>query len=198
MENKVHLGELSSHDAHDCARESIQKVLARGVSGSDAAVERWATALSRSSDNWPRHLQVYLQATWQSLLDQDNPILDEADLDAVIRSGNERRDVYYEERINASQTPLEIIIALHERMQAGGELNASEARKQIGQEVDRLHPSTRGEWAARFDDNTEKCFAALLKAGVVSLNEKCLCKSPVPSFSRYILGGNGGDSDSTE
>ncbi len=195
MENKIHLGELSSLDANACATESLQTVLARGVAGSDAAVERWAAALARASDNWPRHLQVYLQATWLALLAQEKPHLDEADLDAVIESGDERRDIYYEERINASHSPLEIIASLHERLRAGSELSQSEARKVIGQVVDGLDRRTRAEWAERFDDNTEKCFAALLKAGVISLNEKYLCESPVPSFSRYILGSNGGESN---
>ena len=192
IENKTHLGCLSDKDALDCAQQSLQKILARGVSGSDAAVERWAKALGEASDDWPRHLQVYLQATWQALLDQDNPNLDEADLDGVIESGNERREIYYKARIKASKTPLTVIRALHRVIADGDQLDEFEARSIIGEAVDNLDVRTRKEWATTFDDNTEQCFAGLLRAGVVSLDSQYRCVSPVPSFSRHILEDNGG------
>lgn len=194
IENRIHLGRLSDRDAFDCAQRSLRKTLALGVPGSDATVEWWATALAEASDDWPRHLQVYLQATWQALLDQGSPNLDEADIDGVVQSGDDLRESYYKARISASKTPLPVIGALHRSMANGDRLGEAEARWIIGDAVDRLDARTRGEWAASFDDNTGQCFAELLRAGVVSLDAQYRCVSPVPSFSRYILENSSGKS----
>ena len=161
-------------------------VAERGVRATDAALERWAAALAKAADNWPRHLQVYLQAAWKVLLDQEEPDLERAALDAAIAIGDRRRAEYYEDRMAASRTPLEIIAALHRRMASGG-VRESDACRLIGRTVEELDPMMRKEWASQFDDRPKKCFEALLRAGVLSLDEMYRCTSPVPSFSRYIL-----------
>lgn len=187
VENKVFLGRLANQEALDCAQRSLRKVLARGVTGSNSAVETCAGALARASDDWPRHLQVYLQSTWQALLAQTAPDLDKVDLKSVIKSGNERRESYYRARIKISRTPAEVIAALHRRLLDDKGCDESQARRVIGKAVDKLEPRARKEWAARFEDNTEKCFASLLRAGVVALDAQERCVSPVPSLSRFVL-----------
>ena len=192
VENKVFLGRLDGQDALDCAQKSLRKVLARGVGGSDVAVERCAAALARASDDWPRHLQVYLQSTWQALLEQESPDLDKVDLKTIIKLGNERRESYYKARIKLSRTPLEVIVALHRRLIDYKVCDESQTRRVIGEAVDKLESRARKEWVARFEDNTEQCFAALLRAGVVALDAREHCVSPVPSFSQFVLESSGG------
>lgn len=187
LENLVALGGLSAGETLDCALRTLAKVAERGVRATDAALERWAEALARAADDWPRHLQVHLQAAWRTLLDQETPDLGTADLSAALELGERRRAEYYEDRVAASGTPIEVIASLHERLADGQGLRAADARRLIGQAVDRLDARMRREWAARFDDSTEKCFAELLRTGVVSMDAMYRCTSPVPSFSRHIL-----------
>ena len=187
LEDCVALGGLSAGETLDCAQRTLVKVAEQGIRTTDATLERWAEALARAADDWPRHLQVHLQAAWRTLLEQETPDLDTADLSAALDLGERRRAEYYEDRVAASGTPIEVIASLHERMAGGQGLRASDAPHLIGQAVDRLDARTRREWATRFDDSTEKCFAELLRAGVVSMDAMYRCTSPVPSFSRHIL-----------
>ena len=187
IDNEIALGGLSPDEALNCARLTLLDVVKRGVRGTEAAVERWSDVIARSSDGWPQHLQVYLQASYQVLLNQDVPDFDGADLDGAIRSGDMKRASYYAARVSASHVPIEIVAALHERMSAERGISAFDARRLIGDTVDQLADRTKREWAIRFDDSTENCFAALLRAGVVARDPWDRCTSPIPSFSRYIL-----------
>ena len=195
IDNKIPLGRLSSSETLDCAQRSLRTAIDRGVRASHGALDRWAEALARASDDWPRHLQVYLQATWQALSEQDKPDLDQASLESVVGAGNRKRLEYYESRIAASGTPAGVIAALHRRILDQGRLPEQEARETIWRSVEELDEGLRRDWAARFDGSGEKCFTALLRAGVVDLDAMNRCGSPMPSFSRYLTAG--AESDST-
>ena len=181
------LGRLAETETLDCARRTLQKVTERGVPATNAALERWAASLAKSADNWPRHLQVYLQATWQVLLRQEEADLDQAALDAAIAIGDRQRAEYYEDRLAASRTPLEIVAALHRLMAVESGIRESDACRVIGAAVQELDPVTRKEWDTQFDARPAKCFESLLRSGIVSLDSMYRCTSPVPSLSRYIL-----------
>ena len=181
------LGRLADTETLDCARRTLRKVTERGVRATNEAVERWAAALAKAADDWPRHLQVYLQATWQVLLRQEDADLDKAALHAAIAIGDRQRAEYYEDRLAASRTPLEIVAAVHRLMATGSGIREPDVCRVIGTSVRELDPVTRKEWDARFDARPTKCFESLLRAGIVSLDSMYRCTSPVPSFSRYIL-----------
>lgn len=181
------LGRLAETETLDCARRTLQKVAERGVRSTNAALERWAAALAEAADDWPRHLQVYLQATWQILLRQEEADLDKAALDAATAIGDRRRTEYYEDRLAASRTPIEIVAALHRLMAVESGIRESDACRVIGTAVQELDPVTREEWHTQFDARPRKCFESLLRSGIVSLDSMYRCTSPVPSFSRYIL-----------
>ena len=183
----IDLGALAGDEALDCAVRNIMDVVQRGVMASDATIERWAEALARASDNWPRHLQVYLHAAWSELLGQDHPNLDQANLDAALKSGQRRRAKYYEARLNASQTPLAVSMALHRQLSGGATLRREAALEVIDAAVEALPMAARARWADRFQGNSERCLDALLRAGVVSLDAMNCCASPIPSFSAHIL-----------
>ena len=171
----------------ECAESTARLLDAYGAVGNDSEKERACSTVARLSRGWPQHLQVYLQASYQVLLNQDVPDFDGADLDGAIRSGDMKRASYYAARVSASHVPIEIVAALHERMSAERGISAFDARRLIGDTVDQLAGRTKREWAIRFDDSTENCFAALLRAGVVARDPWDRCTSPIPSFSRYIL-----------
>ena len=194
IDNKIHLGRLSASETLDCAQRSLAKAVDRGVQASDEALARWATALAGASDDWPRHLQVYLQATWQALWAQEKPDLDQASLEAVVQAGNRKRLEYYESRIAASGTPAGVIAALHRRILDDGRLPEQKARETIWRSVEQLDAGLRKDWADKFDGSGERCFTALLRAGVVDLDPMNQCGSPIPSFSRYLTAGMGPDS----
>lgn len=183
----IDLGALEGDEALDCAVRSISDVVQRGVTGSNATIKLWAKALAEASDNWPRHLQVYLHAAWSELLGQDHPNLDRADMDAVLSNGHDRRAMYYEARLNASQTPIAVSLALHRRLTDGAALRREAALEVIDAAVEALPSATRARWMDRFHGNSEHCLDALLRAGVVSLDAMNHCASPIPSFSAHIL-----------
>ena len=183
----IDLGALAGDEALDCAVRNFSDIAKRGVVASDATIERWAEALAKASDNWPRHLQVYLHAAWSELLGQDHPNLNRADLDAVLSKGHERRGTYYEARLNASQTPLAVSLALHRRLTDGAALRREAALEVIDAAVEALPSATRARWMDRFHGNSEHCLDALLRAGVVSQDAMNRCASPIPSFSAHIL-----------
>lgn len=187
LENLLPLGRLASTETLDCAVRSLRKVTERGVRATNSAVEGWAAALAKAADDWPRHLQVYLQATWQVLLRQEDADLDKAALEEAIAIGDRQRAEYYEDRLAASRTPLEIVAALHRRMAADSGIRESDACRVIGAAVQELDPVTRKEWDTQFDARPKKCFESLLRSGIVSPDSMYRCTSPVPSFSRYIL-----------
>ena len=187
LENLLPLGKLAGSESLDCARRSLRTVVEKGVRSTDAALERWAMALSRAADDWPRHLQVYLQAAWQVLLRQEKPDLDSAPPSDALAIGDRRRAEYYEDRMAASRTPIEIIAALHGKLSGGSDVRESDACRVIGRAARELDSEAREEWKSQFDARPKKCLEALLGAGVVSLDSMYRCTSPVPSFSRYIL-----------
>ncbi len=115
------------------------------------------------------------------------PIWTAPPLNDAIAIGHRQRDEYYEDRLAASRTPLEIVAALHRLMAADSGARESDACRAIGSAARQLDPVTRKEWDTRFDAQPGKCFESLLRAGIVSLDSMYRCTSPVPSFSRYIL-----------
>ena len=188
LENLLPLGRLTSTESLDCARRSLRRVAEKGVRSTDTALDRWAVALSRAADDWPRHLQVYLQAAWIVLLRQETPDLDSALLADAITIGDRRQAEYYEDRLAASRTPIEVIAALHRQLASESDVREPDACRVIGHAVQKLDSVTRKEWDSQFDARPKKCLEALLRVGVVSLDLMYRCVSPAPSFSRYILG----------
>lgn len=106
VENVVTLGRFEDGEAEDCARGTLRKVVERGVRSTDADLARWAREVARASDDWPRHLHVYLQAAWSTLHEQDVPDLGTADMGAAIRARDARREDYYRSRLDVAKTPV--------------------------------------------------------------------------------------------
>ena len=192
VENVVTLGRFEDGEAEDCARGTLRKVVERGVRSTDANLARWAREVARASDDWPRHLHVYLQAVWRTLHEQDVPDLGTADMGAAIREGDARREDYYRSRLDVAKTPSSICRLLHERIALRGSLPQQEARNTIREALGAAAEAERADWAEQFA-NVGECYFELLRAGVISLDRRRYCGSPIPSFSRFILQGEQGE-----
>ena len=92
IENVVVLGPLSPELTLDVARRAFDDVRARGLAGGAADAARWAAAVAAASAGWPRHLQCYLTACWESLLEQDPPSLAAGGLETALRRGKSLSD----------------------------------------------------------------------------------------------------------
>ena len=182
----MRLGALSPSETLECARASFTLVRDLGLDATDEALDLWAESVARASDGWPRHLQNYLRACWLTLSEQDKPSLDTADMDTAIRCGDGFRDAYYMSRLKISQTPIDVIGPLHERIASGDTLDRMSAQKTIGVAVKTLDKDDRKEFRVLFPSNSN-CFDQLLSSGIVSMNEKDTCISPVPSLSAFLL-----------
>ena len=185
--NIIRLGPLRSDEAAQVARETLDLVRRQGLAGGDDAVERWGARLATASDGWPRHLQNYLKACWLTLLEQEQPSLDSTDLDAVVVRGDELRERYCSERLELARVPVEVMGALHERLEAGEHLDTFGAVAVIGQAIDGLEdPRVRRRVRSIFPDDGA-CFEKMLSVGVVATDQRGRCTSPAPSFGGFVL-----------
>ena len=191
IENVLTLGRLRPDETVDCAERTLGEGIERGVRGTAADIARWGRRIARAADDWPRHLHVYLQATWGTLFEQDVPDLRTADLEATIRAADLARNEYYHSRIDASKTPIQISKVLHERIAREGSLSQEDAWDTLRGAVELAPAGRKAAWHEQFDSVGEG-FTELLRAGVVSLDRSRRCISPIPSFSQFIL--DGGDS----
>lgn len=190
IENVLTLGRLQADETVECAERTLREGVERGVRGTDADLSRWARGIARAADDWPRHLHVYLQAAWRTLFEQDAPDLGCADMDAAIRVGDLARQAYYQSRIGASKTPVEITKVLYERIARDGSLSQEDAWDTLREAVEHASAGRRAAWREQFDSISDG-FAELLRAGVISLDTSRRCRSPIPSFSRFVLDGGG-------
>ena len=198
-ENCIPLGSLTPVETLDCARATLDFVRQRGLPGSDGAAQRWAGRIASSSDGWPRHLQNYFTATWETLAAQDIPSLDAADLDATIRRGDARREDYYIKRISRTGLPVSVIGALHEQLALGKSLDEYQVMNVLDDAIaalpDGVQRSIKGRFAASDD-----CLENLLHAGIVSLDRHKRCVSPIPSLHQFVVSqyGKGAQSPAAE
>ena len=88
------LGPLPPAVTLDLARRAFDAARARGLAGSAADAARWARAVAAASAGWPRHLECYLAASWESLLEQDPPSLATGGLETALRLGRALCDEY--------------------------------------------------------------------------------------------------------
>ena len=184
--NTFRLGRLPLAIAVDCVRRTLDIVRQQGLSGDDAATDRWSQRLASASDGWPRHLQNYLRACWLTLHGQQAPSLDTADLDAAISRGDEFRESYYFERVEFAKVPFEVLAALYHRISAGESLDTFDAVAVLGDAIDALPLRVRERVRTTFADD-DACFEKLLGVGALSTDGRGRCVSPVPSFARFVL-----------
>ena len=184
--NTVRLESLPLSVAVDCVRRTFDIVRQQGLSGGDAAADRWSERLATASDGWPRHLQNYLRACWLTLHAQQAPSLDTADPDAAISRGDEFRESYYFERIEFAKVPAEVLAALYKRIAAGQSLDTFDAAAVLGEAIDALPHRVRQRIRNTFADDGA-CFERLLAVGAVSTDGRGRCISPVPSFADFVL-----------
>ena len=185
-ENCIPLGSLTHEETLDCARATLDFVRQRGLPGSDGAAQRWAGRIASSSDGWPRHLQNYFTATWETLAAQDIPSLDAADLDATIRRGDARREDYYINRVSRTGLPISVVGALHEQLALGESLDEYQVMSVIDDAIAALPEGVRRSIKGRFAASDD-CLDNLLRAGIVSLDQHKRCVSPIPSLHQFIL-----------
>lgn len=184
--NVVRLGRFSPEETLDCARKTLETVREAGLPSTDAATERWAGRIAQAVDDWPRHLQCYLTACWETLTTQDIPDLDTADLNTAMALGDSLRNTYYLDRIDASESDIRVLGELHRHLGAGERISPADAHRIIGEAAARLDPENRKAHEDRFPHG-EACFERMLQSGVVSLNDEGDCTSPLPSLSDHIL-----------
>ena len=127
IENVLTIGRLRTGETVECAERTLREGVERGVRGTDADLSRWGRRIAEAADDWPRHLHVYLQATWKTLFEQDVPDLGSANANAAIRAGDLARQAYYHSRIGASNTPVEISKVLLMRIAREGSLSQEDA-----------------------------------------------------------------------
>ncbi|MYH13834.1 MAG: ATP-binding protein [Gammaproteobacteria bacterium] len=184
---RIRLGRLAASEAVDCARRTLALSRQWGVDAPDEEVKVWAENIAEASDLWPRHLQCYLQAVWASLAEQDAPSLASASLEDTLAKGRELREAYYLDRLSNSGVPLEVAGRLHGCLADGGALDLWAATDLAGEAIDeRLSARARERVRNTFPTDSD-CFDAMLKSGLVSLDERDLCISPIPSMTEFIL-----------
>ena len=184
--NIVRLGRLCVAEAAACAHGTFDLVRKQGLAGTEGALYEWAERLAAASDGWPRHLQNYLRASWLTLLDQDEPSLDAADLDAAVARGDDLRERYYLERIEFAKVPTQVLAALYQRLASDERVDTFSAIELIGEAIDALPQRVRERVRATFNDDGA-CFEKMLAVGAIATDERGCCISPVPSFSRFVL-----------
>ncbi len=184
---KIVLGGYAPGEALDCASGSLEIVRGKGVAGTKAQAAQWSQALAAAADNWPRHLQCYLNATWEVLFRQPGRPTLANGLNQALRLGHEYRNAYYKERIELSKAPIALIGLLHDRLQASKPLYRENALDLIGEGIKQdLTPFQRRR-VEEAHQNEEGLFNALLHVGLVSVDADQVCSSPIPSMSNHIL-----------
>ncbi len=192
-ERIVTLGRLTPDETLDGARRALALSGEWGVVAPDAAVMRWAEAIAGSSDDWPRHLQCYLNAVWKTVAKQEAPNLDTADLDEALARGDELRRSYYNSRLDISKVPINVVGALHDRLARGDVLESGDAVDILGGAIDGIGSARLREDARQQFPRNRDCFNALLRAGLISFDRsRRRVVSPIPSMTRHILDACGG------
>ncbi len=187
-DNRIQLGGLTNKETLDGARRSLEVVRHWGVRASNAVLNAWAKRIAEASDNWPRHLQCYLNAVWKTLVDQETPNLDMASLDAAIAAGNTARQAYYSERLRMARVPIEVAGALHQRLAQGGRsISDRQASVLVESAIENIQNEWDKELCRKEFPNVGDCFNTLLRTGLVSLDGD-YCVSPIPTMTDHILG----------
>ena len=187
--SRIRLGGYTPDEALECAVGAVSTARGWGVAGSDAQASAWALALVEAADGWPRHMQCYLNASWQVLAEQPgSPSLDNG-LDEVLERGRQLRDVYYRSRIILSELPLAVIGPVHALLEERREVH----RDSILDEIDHCLDEGLGDAAgkrvrSRFAD-AAGVFNALLHVGLIAQDGSLMCASPIPSMSAHVIEG---------
>ena len=182
-------GCLSADEARQSVRFALAELRTAGLEASPDVVGVWADRIAAVSDGWPKHLQTYMRAMFQTLAALPQPSLDKADLDRAIDAGHEARLAYYNARLKAGRTPPPVVAALHRAM-AQGEVASWDALDVIHNAVEKMRASASGmasTWDRQFGGDVEACFARLLHAGLVSEDANDVCHSPIPSLSAHVV-----------
>ncbi len=171
----------SNRDADECR-------LARALHTQDRIpVLLVCSGLSNSQDIlWPRHLQNYFNACWTTLGSQDTPSLDSADLEAAMSLGDELREKYYADRIARAGLPIEVLAALQQEIDQNQSVTDYQAISSIGCAIDALSATTKQAVRHRFSSDAA-CFDKMLAVGIVSLDDRKRCVSPIPTLGEFIL-----------
>ena len=185
------LRRLSDEDCREAVRLVFRNdLLPAGLPGSELAQGKWVERIAAESDGWPSHLQNCIRSMIVGLKGQDEPNLDALDMDAVMEGAAVARQEYYEDRVTASNVPVEIVGALHRRLADGPEFDAREAGEVLADAADALierRPRYAEEWRDAFRRGGKDCFDSLLRAGAVSVDAAGMCHSPIPSLTTHIL-----------
>ncbi len=184
--NRISLGPLAVDEALECARSTFELVRNMGLPGSDTATGDWAERVAYACDGWPRHLQNYFNACWATLGDQDSPSIETTDLEAAMSLGDELREKYYIDRIARTDLPIEVIAALQLDIEQDQPVTDYQAMSVIGNAIDALPAKTKQDVRHRFPRNAD-CFDRMLTVGIVSLDDRKRCVSPVPTLGEFIL-----------
>ncbi|MCY3793287.1 MAG: AAA family ATPase [Gammaproteobacteria bacterium] len=185
--HQIRLGGLAADEAIDCAERTLAFSRQWGVDAPGEEIKVWAEDIAEASDLWPRHLQCYLQAVWALLAEQDAPSLASASLEDALAKGRELREAYYLDRLSNSGVPLEVAGTLHGCLADGRALDLGAATDLAGEAIDgRLSARARERVRSVFPTDSD-CINAMLRSGLVSLDERDLCISPIPSMTGFIL-----------
>jgi len=184
--NRFSLSPLAVDEALTCARSTFDLVRNMGLPGSDKAASEWAERVAYACDGWPRHLQNYFNACWTTLGSQDTPSLDSADLEAAMSLGDELREKYYADRIARTSLPIEVLAALQQEIDENQSVTDYQAISSIGYAIDALPATTKQAVRHRFSSDAA-CFDKILAVGIVSLDDRKRCVSPIPTLGEFIL-----------
>ena len=184
--NRFSLGPLAADEALACARSTFEILRNLGLPGSDKAANEWAERVAHACDGWPRHLQNYFNACWTTLGSQDTPSLDSADLEAAMFLGDELREKYYADRIARAGLPIEVLAALQQEIEQDQPITDYQAMSVIGRAIDALPATTKQAVRDRFPSDAA-CFDKMLAVGIVSLDDRKRCVSPIPTLGEFVL-----------
>ena len=136
-----------------------------------------ARLLTAASEGWPRHLHHYLQTFVGHMLKNmaETPANGSVDLDLVINEGNDRRIMYYDERLEMIDPEIQDLLS---------DIAESKAKQHLDFQV----VNKRDEiFAFMSQRERDRLFVRLIHFGVLepglSAGEHYY---PIPSFSTYM------------
>lgn len=178
----IQLGLLEPKETLQAAKESL-KVIAKtaGVS-EDGLVDMFAQDIAIASDNWPRHLTCYLHGVCEALDKQVRPSLRALDRANALAYGDQLREEYYKDRLDASLLPATVLTSLYSKVGDGGL-----RRKECINLLDELLKSSEDvEFRESFASGGE-AFEQTLRSGVLTLRGFDDCEIPIPSLATFML-----------
>ena len=181
------LGLLEQEETIQTAKDALDVICDRTGVKRTSERERnyFAERIAAASDNWPRHLTGYLIALCEKLAEQDKPSLAGFGLAEAIKTGNEYRQAYYQERLNTSKIPIRVLAALYRAISAE-RLSQLACEDTLEEMIARYQDKGATSLKRRFPTG-EAAFEWVRRLGLVTTDGPDeTCRVPIPSMAAFV------------